>query len=152
MRDLDTLTVVDSYFGSLTSSSFEVFNVPSVYLMHSEFHYCNSGFLVLNTYVKNITIVDCLLDDTALTLLSNKTTKVTKKCSVSPMLISGQYNLGPECENSIIGRWVADHGQPSQGVETTGAITLALVSSGILMTVVLVLYSWHRQGKLDAYL
>ena len=68
------------------------------------------------------------------------------------MLISGQYNLGPECENSIIGRWVADHGQPSQGVETTGAITLALVSSGILMTVVLVLYSWHRQGKLDAYL
>jgi len=152
VRDLDALTVVDSYFGSLPSSSFEVFNVPSVYLMHSEFHYCNSGFLVANTYVKNITIVDCLLDDSALTLLSNKTTKVTKKCSISPMSTNGLQELGPECENSIIGRWVANHGPRNPGVETTGAITVALVCSAILMTVVLVLYSWHRQGKLDAYL
>ena len=60
--------------------------------------------------------------------------------------------MGPECENSVIGRWVAKNGNQKQGVETTGAITLALVSSAILMTVVLVLYSWHRQGKLEAYL
>ena len=120
--------------------------------MHSEFHYCNSGFLVANTYVKNITIVDCLLDDSALTLLSNQTTKVTKKCSISPMSTNTLQELGPECENSIIGRWVSNHGSGSSGVETTGAITVALVSSAILMTVILVLYSWHRQGKLDAYL
>merc|ERR1711874_825174 len=119
---------------------------------HSEFHYCNSGFLVANTYVKNITIVDCLLDDSALTLLSNETTKVTKKCSISPMSMNGVQELGPECKNSIIGRWVASHGQGNQRVETTGAIMVALVSSAILMTVVLVLYTWHRQGKLDAYL
>ena len=120
--------------------------------MHSEFHYCNSGFLVANTYVKNITIVDCLLDDSALTLLSNQTTKVTKKCSISPISPSGNYDLGPECENSVIGRWVANQSNQNLGVETTGAITVALVSSAILMIVVLALYSWHRQGKLEAYL
>ena len=105
-----------------------------------------------NTYVKNITIVDCLLDDSALTLLSNQTTKVTKKCSISPISPSGQYDLGPECENSVIGRWVANQSNQNLGVETTGAITVALVSSAILMIVVLALYSWHRQGKLEAYL
>ena len=61
VRDLESLTIMDSYFGGLNSSSLEVFNVPNVYMKHSEFHYCSSGFLVANLYVKNITIVDCLL-------------------------------------------------------------------------------------------
>ncbi len=61
--------------------------------------------------------------------------------------------LEPDCENSVIGRWVSNHsGANEAGVETTGAIALALVSSAILMTVVLVLFTWHKQGKLDAYL
>lgn len=152
VRDLDALTVVDSYFAEMPKGSMELFNVPSVYVMHSEFHYCKDGFLVANSYVKNITIVDCLLEDKAVSLLANETTQITKKCSISPLIVSNQIELGPECENSVIGRWVANHGLQNHGVETTGVITLALVSSAILMTVVMVLFSWHRQGKLDAYL
>ena len=73
-------------------------------------------------------------------------------CPPYPLKRQSKYDLGPECENSVIGRWVANQSNQNLGVETTGAITVALVSSAILMIVVLALYSWHRQGKLEAYL
>ena len=50
----------------------------------------------------------------------------------------------------MIGRWIALNGDSS--VDTSGAITLALVSSFILMIAVLALYTLHRQGKLEDYL
>ena len=77
---------------------------------------------------------------------------MSKKCSTSPFSASVEYDLGPECETSVIGCWVANQSNQNLGVETTGAITVALVSSAILMIVVLALYLWHRQGKMKAYL
>ena len=153
IRDLDSLTIVDSYFGSLKKSDLEIFNVPSVFLMHSEFHYCKKGFLVANTYVKNITINDCLLEDGAISLLSNQSTKVTKKCSMSPLSYSKQNIIEDDCQNSVIGRWVENQqGNQNAGVETTGVVMLALVCSAMLTTVVLVLVTAQKHGKLDAYL
>ena len=113
--------------------------------------------MIANTYVKNITIVDCLLEDSAITLLSNDTTKVTKKCSMSPLGAALNTNdiqqqFDPECQNSAIGRWIQNKGSMDNSVEATGAITLALISSFMLLTVVVVLFTAHRQGKLDAYL
>ena len=155
-RNLNSLTIIDSYFEHLEKSGMEVFNVPSVYVMHSEFHHCNPQFMIANSYVKNMTIVDCLMDEDAVHLLSNGSTKVTKLCTLSPLAMTSSSHdliIGEECKNSIIGRWHQERQSTIlTGVETTGAITLVLVSSAMLMTIVLVLYSWHRQGKLDAYL
>ena len=148
-RDADSLTIMDSYFENMTEGTVEVFNIPSVYLMHSEFHDSSPNIIVTNAYVKNVTIVDCLLEEDAVNILANQSTKVTKKCTISP-IITAKSVLAPECQHTSIGRWVAINSQSE--VETTGAISLALVSSFILMIVILTLYTFHRQGKLDAYL
>ena len=148
-RDADSLTIMDSYFENMTQGTVEVFNIPSVYLMHSEFHDSSPNIIVTNAYVKNVTIVDCLLEEDAVNILANQSTKVTKKCTISPIITANSV-LAPECQHTSIGRWVAINSQSA--VETTGAISLALVSSFILMIVILTLYTFHRQGKLDAYL
>jgi hypothetical protein len=153
IRDVKSVTFLDSYFSDLMTSSVEIFNVDDVTVMHSEFHQCSDHFLVANTYVKNITIQDCLMEENAILTLSNDTTRVEKKCTISPILINtDEQFLGPECVNTVIGRWISTQQGSNPGVESTGAITLALVSSAILMTVVLMLYTLHRQGKLDPYL
>ena len=151
----------------MNSSTIEVFNIPTVYIMHSEFHHSSpnvigkpkkytskqkklifSRFSVTNAYVKNVTISDCLLEENAINILTNESTKVTKICTISPRSVKPQ--LSPECQHSMIGRWIALNGDSS--VDTSGAITLALVSSFILMIAVLALYTLHRQGKLEDYL
>ena len=147
-RNADTLTIMDSYFDNMNSSTIEVFNTPTLYLMHSEFHKSSPNIIVTNAYVKNVTISDCLLEEDAVNILAHENTKVTKKCTISPIVV--RPKLDPECHHSMIGRWIAINGDPS--VETSGAIALALVSSFILMVVIVMLYTLHRQGKLDAYL
>ena len=159
IRDLTGLTFIDSYFASMPMNSMEMFNVPDVLFMHSEFHHSSPGFMVCNSYVKNVTIVDCLMEDNAISVLEpleNRglpSTNITKKCTISPTDVAAatRQTLGPECQNSVIGRWV-DLNAENPGVETSGAIALAIISAAILMTVVLALYTLHRQGKLDRYL
>ena len=109
---------------------------------------CAFRFSVTNAYVKNVTISDCLLEENAINILTNESTKVTKICTISPRSVKPQ--LSPECQHSMIGRWIALNGDST--VDTSGAITLALVSSFILMIAVLALYTLHRQGKLEDYL
>ena len=48
---------------SIYSSTIEVFNIPSLYLMHSEFHHSSPHIIVTNAYVNNVTIMDCLLEE-----------------------------------------------------------------------------------------
>ena len=76
------------------------------------------------------------------------TTNVTKKCTVSPISLTTLQDLDPECVFPFLKASDLLNG----GVETTGAITLALISSAILMTIVLLLFTWAKQGKLDPYL
>ncbi len=76
------------------------------------------------------------------------TTNVTKKCTVSPVSLTTLQDLDPECVFPFLKASDLVNG----GVETTGAITLALISSAILMTIVLLLFTWAKQGKLDPYL
>ena len=70
-------------------------------------------------------------------------TNVTLKCSASPIR---QEDLDPSCAGTV-GRHVVE-----AGVESTGAIVIAVVSGLLLLTAVGALVFLHRHGKLDHYL
>ena len=48
-----------------------------------------------NAYVKNVNIVDCLLEEDAVNILANQSTRLTKKCTNSP-IITAKSVLAPE--------------------------------------------------------
>ena len=111
--------------------------------------------------MKNVNIQDCLMEANAVTKLStdDNATSVRYECTVSPLHVANEIEANNCTEN--FARYFSAaapgidpntaHGY-NPGVETTGAIMLALVSSFILIVVVLYLYMLHRQGKLDQYL
>ena len=73
-------------------------------------------------------------------------TNVTLTCTASP---SRQEDLDPDCAGSI-GRNA--NRLFEAGVESTGAIVIAVVSGLLLLTAVGALFFLHRHGKLDHYL
>ena len=52
--DADSLTLIDSYFEQMNSSTIEVFNIPTVYIMHSEFHHSSPNLIGKLIWKKNI--------------------------------------------------------------------------------------------------
>ena len=55
-RDADSLTLIDSYFEQMNSSTIEVFNIPTVYIMHSEFHHSSPNVIGKPTQCGNFRI------------------------------------------------------------------------------------------------
>ena len=62
MRSGPSLGVFDSFFSELSSSSIEIFNVPRIGIVHSEFHNVTRGAIVVNAGVKVLSVEDSLMD------------------------------------------------------------------------------------------
>lgn len=62
MRSGTNLDIWDSFFGNLSSSSIEIFNVARVEIVHSEFHNVTAGAIVVNGGVKDLTVEDSLME------------------------------------------------------------------------------------------
>ena len=66
MRSGSNLEIWDSFFGNLSSSSIEIFNVARVEIVHSEFHNVTAGAIVLNGGVKEVSVKDSLMENNIL--------------------------------------------------------------------------------------
>jgi tetrahydromethanopterin S-methyltransferase subunit F len=72
---------------------------------------------------------------------------VTLTCTTSPTQTD---DLDPKCSGSLLGRHL--NRILKSGVESTGAIVIAVVSGILLLAAVGFLFFLHRQGKLEQYL
>ena len=82
--------------------------------------------------------------------LSPTETNVTLICTASPSSHGDSDDqLDPSC-TGLVGRHQSRIFEAK--VESTGAIVIAVVSGGLLLTAVAVLIFLHRNGKLEQYL
>ena len=83
--------------------------------------------------------------------LSPTETNVTLTCTTSPSSHGGDSDdqLDSSC-TGLVGRHQSRIFEAK--VESTGAIVIAVVSGGLLLTAVAVLIFLHRNGKLEHYL
>ena len=154
MRDANSLEVKDSYFNDLPLNGLEIFNVQNVTIFHSEFYNGSTNSIVLNGGVKNVHVKDCLMDKHLLNVLDRNSTDVYFRCTTSPdSFLSDETNEDlrddPECV-STLSKWIGP--KPSYGVESTGAIVLALISALLLIVAIGMLFVMHRTGRLDQYM
>ena len=105
--------------------------------------------------VKEVNVKDCLMEKDAIKLLDSNFPEVKYECTVSPLQVANELGASSNCTQNFA-RYLSPMNPSGDvtppGVETTGAIMLALVSSFILIVVVLFLFMMQRQGKLDQYL
>ena len=154
MRNADSVEVKDSYFNDLPLNGLEIFNVQNVTIFHSEFYNSSANSIVLNGGVKNVHVKDCLMDKHLLNILDRNSTDVYFRCTTSPdSFLSDETNEDlkddPECV-STLSKWIGP--KPSFGVESTGAIVLALISALLLIVAIGLLFIMHRTGRLDQYM
>ncbi len=82
--------------------------------------------------------------------LSPEETNVTLTCTASPSSHGDSDDqLDPSC-TGLVGRHQSRIYEAK--VESTGAVVIAVVSAGLLLTAVAVLIFLHRNGKLEHYL
>ena len=72
IRTGSSLRILDSFFSNLSSSSFEIFNVSRVEIVHSEFHNVSKGAIVVDHGVKVLTVDGSLHDKQILVILSHR--------------------------------------------------------------------------------
>ena len=154
LRNAESVVIKDSFFNELPSNGLEIFNVDNVTIYHSEFYNGSSDSIVVNGGVKTVHVKDCLMDKQWLLPLDRNATDVFFRCTTSPMeflTIAGAHYMekeDPECI-STISKWI---GTRQTGVESTGAVVLAVISSMILLIAVGSLFVLHRSGRLDRYI
>jgi len=154
MRNANSVEVKDSYFNDLPLNGLEIFNVQNVTIFHSEFYNGSTNSIVLNGGVKNVHVKDCLMDKHLLNILDRNSTDVYFRCTTSPdSFLSYETNEDlkddPECV-STLSKWIGP--KPTYGVESTGAIVLALISALLLIVAIGLLFLMHRTGRLDQYM
>ena len=149
MRNAESVLIKDSYFNDLPSNGLEIFNVDNVTIFHSEFYNGSFNSIVVNGGVKNVHVNDCLMDKHLILPLNTNSTDIFFRCTTSPdtfLSQSGEEN-DPECVSNL-SRWI---GSRPNGVESTGAVVLALISAILLIFAVGFLFVLHRTGRLDQY-
>ncbi len=148
------LRIVDSYFKSVPRNGLEVFNVggDGVVVEHSEFHNASSGSVLLNG-VRTVRVRDSLLDRAAVDVLSDGAV-VEWRCSVSPLVSPADVLTPEELANCTLpaGKRNLFGVGVGGGVESGGAIVLAVVSASLFIVALAVLAVLHRTGKLEQYL
>ena len=154
MRNANSVEVKDSYFNDLPLNGLEIFNVQNVTIFHSEFYNGSTDSIVMNGGVKNVHVKDCLMDKYLLNILDRNSTDVYFRCTTSPdsFLLDGtneDLKDDPECV-STLSKWIGP--KPTSGVESTGAIVLALISALLLIIAIGFLFVMHRTGRLDQYM
>lgn len=152
VRNADSLRIKDSYFKSQGRDSLEVFNVPQVEIIHSEFHNASKASVVVNSGVSEVLVENSIMAADVVETLDEKATKVSFNCTTAP---DEDHPVDdPEC--TVVGvRAQSVESKSSSGsssMSSGGAIVLAVVSAFILLAAVTVLIFLHRAGKLDQYL
>lgn len=146
VRNAQEMLIQDSYFYALPKDSIEVFHVPKVIIHHSEFHRTTNSSILLNK-VNELLVSDSLLMRSAIEILSNLTLS-NWTCTISP-LDSPSDVLSPEEQETCSKHKLLE---PHGGVESQGALVLALISSILLIVAIAVLLVLNRVGKLNQYL
>ena len=153
MRDAESVTIQDSYFNDLPSNGMEIFNVDNVTIFHSEFYNGSKNSIVVNGGVKNVHVKDCLMDRRLILPLDQNSTDIYFRCTTSPNTFiadagSNYLKDEPECVSKL-SKWI---GPNPAGVESTGAVVLAIVSALLLVIAIGFLFVLHRTGRLDQYI
>jgi hypothetical protein len=153
MRDAEAVIIKDSYFNNLPSNGLEIFNIDNVTIFHSEFYNGSTDSIVVNGGVKNVHVKDCLMDEHLILPLDQNSTDVYFRCTTSPDEITSNSGANylqadPECVSNL-SKWI---GPNPAGVESTGAVVLALISAILLIMAIGFLFVLHRTGRLDQYM
>ena len=94
-----------------------------------------------------------LMDKHLILPLDQNSTDVYFRCTTSPDEFTSNSGTNylqddPECVSNL-SKWI---GPNTAGVESTGAVVLALISALLLIIAIGFLFVLHRTGRLDQYM